>query len=139
MIFKGYSRFVPSLWCWQICLTGSGLCNFKLLILLCIVLSELFLLLPQLQLSFLKTHHLAVSIYSTKSSDSKQNLVSIKHTEETQKKKNPYLRLFHDLDTEHMVLHGIDNYKNITKFCWNYSSSIISSMLWPDNVYFIIS
>lgn len=84
-------------------------------------------------------YHPVGSIYYTKTSDSKQNSVHVKHMKQTQKKTNPYLRLFHDLDTEHMVFHRIDNYKNITKFCWNYSSSIISSMFWPDNVYFIIS
>lgn len=50
-----------------------------------------------------------------------------------------YLRFFKYMNGVHVVLHGIDHNQHVSKLSGDDSSTVISGMLWPNNVDLIIS
>lgn len=50
-----------------------------------------------------------------------------------------YLRFFKYMNGVHVVLHGIDHDQHISKLSGDDSSTVISGMLWPNDVDLIIS
>lgn len=50
-----------------------------------------------------------------------------------------YLRLLHNLDEVHVVLHWVDYNQHISKISWDDATSVVPGVLRPHDVYLVIS